>query len=541
MIFDYNFQILNLKNLKKEECNLPIFAKPFSWIIIVVVAVVFGVIGFILGQIIRKRFAEAAIGSAKDEAARILNQAMTEAESRRKEIILEAKEKIQAERTEADKELRERRNEVKSQERRIIQKEESLDKKVEAMEKKEENLNKKLREADEKLVEVDSLKKSQFEMLEKISGYTKEQAKAYLLENLEEELVHDKAVKIYDYEQKTKDEAESLAREIIATAIQRCAADHAAEATVSVVALPSDDMKGRIIGREGRNIRTLETITGVDLIIDDTPETITVSCFDPVRREIARLALEKLVQDGRIHPTRIEETYEKAKREVEATIKQTGERAVIDAGVNNIHPELVKLLGKLKYRTSYGQNVLNHSLEVSYLAGLMASELGADVKAAKRAGLLHDIGKALDHEMEGSHVELGVEYAKKYRENENIVHAIAAHHGDIEAKTIVACLVQAADAISAARPGARRENVQNYIKRLEKLEEIATSFEGVEKSFAIQAGREVRIMVKPDVVSDDQMILVARDIVKKIEDELEYPGQIKVNIIRENRAVDYAK
>ncbi|MBE6835825.1 MAG: ribonuclease Y [Ruminococcaceae bacterium] len=541
MIFDYNFQILNLKNLKKEECNLPIFAKPFSWIIIVVVAVVFGVIGFILGQIIRKRFAEAAIGSAKDEAARILNQAMTEAESRRKEIILEAKEKIQAERTEADKELRERRNEVKSQERRIIQKEESLDKKVEAMEKKEENLNKKLREADEKLVEVDSLKKSQFEMLEKISGYTKEQAKAYLLENLEEELVHDKAVKIYDYEQKTKDEAESLAREIIATAIQRCAADHAAEATVSVVALPSDDMKGRIIGREGRNIRTLETITGVDLIIDDTPETITVSCFDPVRREIARLALEKLVQDGRIHPTRIEETYEKAKREVEATIKQTGERAVIDAGVNNIHPELVKLLGKLKYRTSYGQNVLNHSLEVSYLAGLMAAELGADVKAAKRAGLLHDIGKALDHEMEGSHVELGVEYAKKYRENENIVHAIAAHHGDIEAKTIVACLVQAADAISAARPGARRENVQNYIKRLEKLEEIATSFEGVEKSFAIQAGREVRIMVKPDVVSDDQMILVARDIVKKIEDELEYPGQIKVNIIRENRAVDYAK
>ena len=520
---------------------MPPFDKPTTWIIIVAVAVVFGVLGFILGQIARKKFAESAIGSAKDEAARILNQAMTEAESRRKEIILEAKEKIQAERTEAEKELRERRNEVKSQERRIIQKEESLDKKVEAMEKKEETLNRKLREADEKIVEVDALKKSQFEMLEKISGYTKEQAKAFLLENLEQELVHDKAVKIYDYEQKTRDEAESLAREIIATAIQRCAADHAAEATVSVVALPSDDMKGRIIGREGRNIRTLETITGVDLIIDDTPETITVSCFDPVRREIARLALEKLVQDGRIHPTRIEETYEKARKEVEATIKQTGERAVIDAGVNNVHPELVKLLGKLKYRTSYGQNVLNHSLEVSYIAGLMAAELGADVKAAKRAGLLHDIGKALDHEMEGSHVELGVEYAKKYKENENIVHAIQAHHGDVEAKTIVACLVQAADAISAARPGARRENVQNYIKRLEKLEEIATSFDGVEKSFAIQAGREVRIMVKPDVVSDDQMILVARDIVKKIEDELEYPGQIKVNIIRENRAVDYAK
>ena len=367
--------------------------------------------------------------------------------------------------------------------------------------------------------EVESIKKSQFDMLEKVSGYTKEQAKAVLLQNLDEELTHEKAVKIMDYEQRTKDEADTLAREIISTAIQRCAADCTAETTVSVVPLPNDEMKGRIIGREGRNVRTLETITGVDLIIDDTPEAITVSSFEPVRREIARLTLEKLIADGRIHPARIEEMYEKAKREVEQTIRQTGERAVIDAGVNGIHPELVKLLGKLKYRTSYGQNVLSHSLEVSYIAGLMAAELGADVKTAKRAGLLHDIGKALDHEMDGTHIELGVEYAKKFKENEQVVHAIAAHHGDIEAKTVVACLVQAADAVSAARPGARRENVQNYIKRLEKLEEIACSFEGVEKSFAIQAGREVRIM----------------------EEELEYPGQIKVNIVRENRIVDYAK
>lgn len=378
-------------------------------------------------------------------------------------------------------------------------------------------------------------------MLEKVSGYTKEQAKAVLLQNLDEELTHEKAVKIMDYEQRTKDEADNLAREIISTAIQRCAADCTAETTVSVVALPNDEMKGRIIGREGRNVRTLETITGVDLIIDDTPEAITVSSFEPVRREIARLTLEKLIADGRIHPARIEEMYEKAKREVEQTIRQTGERAVIDAGVNGIHPELVKLLGKLKYRTSYGQNVLNHSLEVSYIAGLMAAEIGADVKTAKRAGLLHDIGKALDHEMDGTHIELGVEYAKKYKENDQVVHAIAAHHGDIEAKTVVACLVQAADAVSASRPGARRENVQNYIKRLEKLEEIASSFDGVEKSYAIQAGREVRIMVKPDVVSDDKMVLIARDVVKKIEEELEYPGQIKVNIVRENRIVDYAK
>ena len=507
----------------------------------VAAAVVFGVLGFIIGGQHRKKVAEAAIGSATEEAARIVNQAVQTAENKRKETILEAKDEAHRLISEAEKETKERRAEVQRQERRLIQKEETLDKKVDAMEKKEEALSEKLKEADAKLVEVEQIKKSQFDMLEKISGFTKEQAKALLLQNLDEELTHDKAVRIMDYEQRTKDEADALAREIITTAIQRCAADHASEATVSVVSLPNDEMKGRIIGREGRNIRTLETITGVDLIIDDTPEAITVSSFEPVRREIARLTLEKLISDGRIHPARIEEMYEKAKREVEQTIRQTGERAVIDAGVNSIHPELVKLLGKLKYRTSYGQNVLNHSLEVSYLAGLMAAEIGADVKTAKRAGLLHDIGKALDREFEGSQIDLGVEYAKKYRDNDQVVHAIAAHHGDIEAKTIVACLVQAADAISAARPGARRENVQNYIKRLEKLEEIATSFDGVEKSFAIQAGREVRIMVKPDVVSDDQMTIIAHDVVKKIEDELEYPGQIKVHIIRENRAIEYAK
>lgn len=507
----------------------------------VAAAVVFGVLGFVLGGAHRKKVAEAAIGSATEEAARIVNQAVQTAESKRKETVLEAKDEAHRLITEAEKETRERRAEVQRQERRLIQKEESLDKKVEAMEKKEETLSQKLKEADEKLSEVEQIKKSQFDMLEKISGFTKEQAKSLLLSNLDEELTHDKAVRIMDFEQRTKDEADSLAREIISTAIQRCSADHASEATVSVVTLPNDEMKGRIIGREGRNIRTLETITGVDLIIDDTPEAITVSSFEPVRREIARLTIEKLISDGRIHPARIEEMYEKSRREVEQTIRQTGERAVLDAGAGSIHPELVKLLGKLKYRTSYGQNVLNHSLEVSYLAGLMAAELGADVKTARRAGLLHDIGKALDREFDGTHIELGVEYAKKYRENEAVVHAIQAHHGDVEAKTVVACLVQAADAISAARPGARRENVQNYIKRLEKLEEIATSFEGVEKSFAIQAGREVRIMVNPDVISDDRMTIVARDIVKKIEDELEYPGQIKVHIIRENRAIEYAK
>lgn len=515
--------------------------EPITIIIAVVSAVVFGVIGFVVGNLYRKKVAEAKIGSANEEALRIVNQAVQTAESKKKEAILEAKDEIHKLRSEVDKELRERRAEVQRQENRINQKEENLDKKTENLEKKEELLAEKLKAADAKMEEVEMLKRSQLEMLEKVSGYSKEQAKALLMQELDEQLTHEKALKIMDFEQRTRDESDNLAREIISGAIQRCAADHAAEATVSVVALPNDEMKGRIIGREGRNIRTLETITGVDLIIDDTPEAITVSSFDPVRREVARLTLERLIQDGRIHPARIEEMFEKSKREVEQTIKQTGERAVVDAGVNGVHPELVKLLGKLKYRTSFGQNVLNHSLEVSYIAGLMAQELGVDVKQAKRAGLLHDIGKALDREFEGTHIELGVEAAKKYKENDKVVHAIQAHHGDVEAKTIVAVLVQAADAISAARPGARRENVQNYIKRLEKLEEIATSFEGVEKSFAIQAGREIRIMVNPDQVSDEKMVIVARDIAKKIEDELEYPGQIKVNIVRENRVIDFAK
>ncbi|MDD7337375.1 MAG: ribonuclease Y [Ruminococcus sp.] len=504
-------------------------------------AVVGVVIGFFVGMAYRKKVAEAAIGSANQEATRIVNEAVSKAESVKKEKVLEAKDEIHKQRSELEREIRERRSEVQRQERRMVQKEESLDKKIENLEKKEEALAEKIKSAESKEAEIDSLKRSQLDMLERISGFTKEQAKDYLLSALEEDLTHEKAVKIMEYEQKTKDESETIAREIIATAIQRCAADHSAEATVSVVTLPNDEMKGRIIGREGRNIRTLETITGVDLIIDDTPEAITVSCFDPVRREIARKTLEKLIADGRVHPARIEELYEKSRKEVEHTIKQTGERAAIDAGVNGIHPELIRQLGKLKYRTSYGQNVLNHSLEVSYIAGLMAAELGADVKTAKRAGLLHDIGKALDHEMEGSHIELGVEYAKKYKENEQVVHAIQAHHGDVEAKTVVACLVQAADAISAARPGARRENLQNYIKRLEKLEEISNSFDGVEKSYAIQAGREIRIMVKPEAVSDDQMVLVARGIAKKIEEELEYPGQIKVNVVRESRTIDFAK
>ena len=510
-------------------------------IIAVAAALVFGIVGFVLGNLYRRKTSEAKIGSAEEQAKKIVSDAISQAESKKKEAILEAKDEIHRQRTETERELRERRTEVQRQERRIIQKEESLDKKTENLEKKEEALAKKIKEAEARLVDIENLKREEFDKLERISGFTKEQAKELLLQTLESELTHEKAVRIMEYTQKTKDEADSLAREIVATAIQRCAADHASETTVGVVTLPNDEMKGRIIGREGRNIRTLETITGVDLIIDDTPETITVSSFDPVRREIARLTLEKLISDGRIHPARIEDMYEKAKREVETTIKQTGERALIDAGVAGIHPELVKLLGKLRYRTSFGQNVLNHSLEVSYLAGLMAAELGADVKTAKRAGLLHDIGKALDHEMDGSHIELGVEWAKKYKENEAVVHAIQAHHGDVEAKTIVACLVQAADAISAARPGARRENVQNYIKRLEKLEEIATSFDGVDRSFAIQAGREVRIMVKPEAVSDDRMTLLAREIAQKIEQELEYPGQIKVNLIRESRAVGYAK
>ena len=510
-------------------------------VLIIVSAVVFAAIGTFLGMSYRKKVAEKEIGSAEQEANRIISEAMKTAEAKKKEAVIEGKDEIHRLRNEADKDINERRKEVQRQERRIQQKEESLDKKMDQLERKEDNVTKKLKDVDNKLLEVEQVKKSQFEMLERISGYTQEQAKTYLLQRLDDELDHEKATKIMDFEQQLKDESDKKARNIISLAIQRLAADHVAEATVSVVPLPNDEMKGRIIGREGRNIRAIETLTGVDLIIDDTPEAITLSCFEPVRREIARVSLEKLISDGRIHPARIEEMVDKARREVEATIKQAGEHAVIEAGVNGVHPELVKLLGRLRYRTSYGQNVLNHSLEVSYLAGIMASELGMDPATAKRAGLLHDIGKALDHEMEGSHIELGVDVTRKYKESDAVIHAIHAHHGDIEAKTVVACLVQAADAISAARPGARRENLENYIKRLEKLEEVASSFEGVESSYAIQAGREIRIMVKPEVVSDEKMIPLAREICQKIEADREYPGQIKVNIIREARAVDFAK
>lgn len=510
-------------------------------ICIVAALVVGGVVGVFTGIKVRKNTAEKEIGSAEEEAKRIVSEAIKTGEAKKKEAVLEGKDEVHKFRTESEKEISERRKEVQRQERRVQQKEESLDRKLDHMEQREEKVNKKLKEADEKLEEIEALKKSQFEMLEKISGYTAEQAKSYLLSQLENELVHEKSVKIMEYQEQLKEEADDKARNIISLAIQRLAADQVAEATISVVPLPNDEMKGRIIGREGRNIRAIETLTGVDLIIDDTPEAITLSCFEPVRREVARIALEKLISDGRIHPARIEETVEKARREVDTTIKREGERAVLEAGVHNIHPEIVKLLGRLRYRTSYGQNVLNHSLEVSYLAGMMASELGLDPTIAKRAGLLHDIGKSIDHEVEGTHIQIGVDIARKYKESDAVIHAIQAHHGDVEAKTIVACLVQAADAISAARPGARRENVENYIKRLQKLEEVASSFDGVDRTFAIQAGREVRVMVKPEVVKDERMVPLAREICKKIEEELEYPGQIKVNIIRESRASDFAK
>ena len=511
------------------------------YVIFGAVALLLCVIGFFAGSAFRRKSAEKTIGSAETEAKRILNDAMKTAETRKKETLLEAKEEIHQLRQDTEKELRERRAEVQRQEHRLQQKEETLDRKTDNLESKEEKLAEKTKQIDAKLEECEQLKRSQLEMLEKISGLSKEQAKANLLDMLEGELTHEKAVKIREFEQQTRDESDKLAREVVAHAIQRCAADHSSELTISVVPLPNDEMKGRIIGREGRNIRAIENATGVDLIIDDTPEAITVSSFEPIRREIARVTLEKLIVDGRIHPARIEETVAKATAEVEAVIKQQGERAMVESGVHNLHPELVKLLGRLHFRTSYGQNVLNHSLEVCYLSGIIAAELGADVTLAKRAGLLHDIGKAIDHEQEGSHIQLGVEAAKKYRESEAVIHAIHAHHGDVEAKTVIACIVQAADAISAARPGARRENIENYIKRLEKLEEIANSFNGVEDSYAIQAGREVRIIVKPEAVSEDQMEIMAHDIVKKLENELEYPGQVKVNIIRESRAVDYAK
>lgn len=514
-----------------------------TWVYIVAaaVALVIAVIAFLLGIAYRKKKVEHAIGSAEDEARRIVSEAMKTAETKKRESILEAKDEIHKIRTESDRELRERRSEVQRQEHRLQQKEESLDRKIENFEVKEEKLANREKELEAKFQELEQVKRSQFDMLERISGYTAEQAKAHLLDILDGELQHEKAIKIQTYEMQTKDEQDKLARKIVAGAIQRCAADHSSETTVSVVPLPNDEMKGRIIGREGRNIRSLEVATGVDLIIDDTPEAITLSSFDPVRREVARQALEKLIVDGRIHPARIEETVNKARAEVERTIKETGEKAMLDAGIHSMHPELVKLLGRLRYRTSYGQNVLNHSMEVCYLSGLMAAELGEDPMLARRAGLLHDIGKALDHEHEGSHISLGVEVAKKYKESEEVIHAIQAHHGEVEAKTVIACIVQAADAISAARPGARRENLENYIKRLEKLEEIANSFDGVETSFAIQAGREIRVMVKPEKISDDQMVLIARDIANKIENGLDYPGQIKVNLIRENRVIDYAK
>lgn len=510
-------------------------------IVAIVVAIISAVVFFILGFQYRKTEAEKEIGSAEQEATRIVNEAIKEAESKKREALVEAKEEIHKERSVYEQEVKERRAELSKQERRLQSKEENLDRKTDSMERKEEKLQNRLAAVDRTRDEIEQLKQSQQETLERISGLSVEDAKAYLIHQVESEVTHEEAAKIKEIKAKFKDEADAYARELVSMAIQRCAADQVAEVAVSVVPLPNDDMKGRIIGREGRNIRTLETLTGAELIIDDTPEAITISCFDPVRREITRIALERLIADGRIHPARIEEMVEKAKREVESVIKAEGERAVFETNIHGLHPELVKLLGRMHYRTSYGQNVLNHSIEVSHIAGLLAAEIGADVTTAKRAGLLHDIGKSVDHEIEGSHVQIGVDLARRYKENEYVVHAIAAHHNDVEPQTIVACLVQAADAISAARPGARRENVENYIKRLEKLEAICSSFKGVGKAYAIQAGREVRIMIKPEEVNEDEMTILARDIAKKIEDELEYPGQIKVHLIREVAAVEYAK
>ena len=505
------------------------------------IALVIGAIAFFAGINYRKNVAEKELGTAENEAKRIVSEAIKAAETKKKEAIVEAKDEIFKLKTENERELKERRSEVSRLERRVQHKEETVDKKIDNLDKKEEALNSKLRAADQKLEEAETIKKSQFDMLEKISGFTVEQAKDHLLKNLEGELTHEKALRISQMETRLKEEADVKARNIISLAIQRCAADHVVETTVSVVPLPSDEMKGRIIGREGRNIRALETLTGVDLIIDDTPEAITLSSHDPVRREVARIALERLINDGRIHPARIEEMVDKARREVEAKIKQDGERVVLETAVGSLHPELVRLLGRMRYRTSYGQNVLVHSSEVAYIAGMIAAEIGADVTLARRAGLLHDIGKSMTHEIEGSHVDIGVDIAKRYKESEAVIHAIEAHHNDVEPKTVIACIVQAADAISAARPGARRENIESYVKRLEKLEEIANSFNGVDKCYAVQAGREVRVMINPESIDDDGMIIIARDIVKKIEEELDYPGQIKVHVVRETRAIEYAK
>ena len=510
-------------------------------VLVLVAAAVAGALGFYLGGENRKRTAEAKIGSAEEEAKRIVNDAIKAAEQKRKETIIEAKDEAFKLKSDADKEIKDRRAEITRQERRIDQKEEALDKRTAQMERKEEDLKRRSETVEARLDELEQLKLRQTEKLETIAAMSKEDARAVLLKQVDDELTHEKAMKISAYQANMKDECDNLARELIGQAIARCAADATSEATVSVVPLPSDEMKGRIIGREGRNIRALETATGCDLIIDDTPEAITLSSFDQTRREVARMALERLIADGRIHPARIEETVDKCRRELEIQMKREGDKAVMELGIHSLHPDLVKLIGRLKYRTSFGQNVLSHSLEVAWLAGLMAGELGVNVQLARRAGLLHDIGKALDHEIEGSHVQIGVDICRKYKENTQVIHAIEAHHGDVEPKTPLAFIIQACDAISAARPGARRENVESYVKRLENLEEISSSFEGVEQAFAVQAGREVRIMVKPDVISDDQVILLARSIAKKIEDTLDYPGQIKVNVIRESRAVEYAK
>ena len=508
---------------------------------LIVGAAVSGVIFFRQGIAYRQKQAESIMGSAEKEAEKILADADKEAESKKKTALVEAKDEIHKLRSDAEKEIKDRRYEISRQERRIQQKEESLDKKNDNLERKEETLQNKIKKAEENLKEAETIKKSQMDILERISEFTRDQAKEYILDMLDGDLVHEKALKIAGYEQQIKDECEEKARSYISLAIAKCAADQVSEATVSVVPLPNDEMKGRIIGREGRNIRTFETLTGVDLIIDDTPEAITLSCFDHVRREVARIALEKLIADGRIHPTRIEEMVDKAKREVEYRIKQEGERAILETNVHGMNHELVKLIGRLRFRTSYRQNVLNHSIEVAQLSGILASELGVDANLARRAGLLHDIGKALTAEIEGSHVQIGVDVCRKYKENADVIHAIEAHHNDVEPRTVIACIVQAADAISAARPAARSENYENYIKRLEKLEEICTSYEGVDKCYAVQAGREVRVMVAPEIINDERMVIVARNIAKQIEDEMDYPGQIKVNMIRESRAVDYAK
>ena len=507
----------------------------------IIIAALALVIGALIGYIYRKNVGEKAIGSAEQKARNLILDAENRSETMKKEAILEAKEEAHRLRSEAERDARERRAEVQRSERRLIQKEESIDRKLENIEKKEESIAQKEQNIINKQKDLDTIISKQLEELERISGYTVDEAKAILLSNIEKEVRHDASVMIKDIETKAKEEADKKAKNIITGAIQRCAADHVAESTVSVVALPNDEMKGRIIGREGRNIKAIETLTGVDLIIDDTPEAVILSGFDPVRREVARIALEKLIVDGRIHPTRIEEMVEKAEREVNATIKEEGEQAAFEVGIHNLHPELIKLLGRLKYRTSYGQNVLKHSVEVAHLAGLMAGELGLDIKLAKRAGLLHDIGKALDHEVEGTHVDIGIDVLRRYKESEAVINGMAAHHGDYEPKSMEAVLIAAADALSAARPGARRETLDAYIKRLEKLEEIANTTPGVEKSFAIQAGREIRIIAKPEEVNDEEIVLLAREISKKIEAELEYPGQIKVNVVRETRAVDYAK